>query len=217
MSHWFHVYSIVKCCMVTDGGYTCVEHDIIYRLVHFLFLFDFSILRSKLLATLLNLLFRGVNSPTRSRNSVQITCIFFGLKHMLFNDNGSSREVSPLLIFKKWGKILCSRMVIIQKWWYGKHGEIFACCIRIKFWFWSRTIWVLCSVFSDIHGQCLLQEVICDCSPWTTILKRVWRHYSPPFLPNSWCQVCQERSVQKETVHLITAISYYHIRYSRQS
>lgn len=59
-------------------------------------------------------------------------CIFFGLKRLLFNNGGFSREVSPVLIFKKWGKILCARMVITQKRLYGKCDEIFAYCFRIK-------------------------------------------------------------------------------------
>ena len=85
-----------------------------------------------------------------------------------------------------------------------------------SFWFCNRIIWVLCNVFNDFHGQCFLQQVICDCSPRTTILGKVGRHYSQPFLLSSWCQVCQERSVQKGTVHLITEDSYHPISYSRQ-
>lgn len=47
---------------------------------------------------------RGVNSPRGSRNSVLMINLFFWFEHMLFSDNGFSRVVSPLLIFKKWGK-----------------------------------------------------------------------------------------------------------------
>lgn len=42
------------------------------------------------------------------------------------------RERFFWLIFKKWGKTLCLRSVITQKWLEGKLNEIFACFFRIK-------------------------------------------------------------------------------------
>lgn len=165
-------------------------------MVNFLFLFDLSILRSKWFLIRSNL--------------------FWGVK---WSEKEEDLNMNHIYLFLVWsvchsltfqGRFLLSsysRMGQNSTHKNGHHSEmaLWEMCWNLCTLLQSQAFGfgVLCYIFGDIQDPCLLQPVISDCYFLATILRKVLRYYLPPFLLSSWCQVWQEHSVQKETLHHI--------------
>lgn len=190
-----------ECTWLKSLMYLEFYNNQILNLVNFFFLIS-SILRSKWFVICWVCCFEGLNG-LRSKGNF-MNRVFLGLKHLLFNNDGFSRDAAPVLLcIQEMGQnSMCknahhSETVAWKMWW------LFACCFRIQRLVleWNSLSPMLCiqlhswpvplaasHLWLFSFGHCFMKSL---------------KTYSPPFLLSSWCQVWQEHSVQKETLNHI--------------